>query len=219
MAAVDYGPPLPPRAYFTSYERTPVGSTNTLWAFALSATPTVFTPIWAKQLGNIDSSPVLRGGRVLVGSPQGGGTIHSFEALLGGDERTFVHNDGQVRGFVFPDRASLTGDMYFATDGFVWGLTETAGALAQKFSGPISLPGGAKPSPVLFVPGSHYLYVGGSDGKLYEINTLQASPVPKPVTLGNGLAVVGAPSLDRIYNLVHVGTEAGIFYAVQVPLP
>jgi hypothetical protein len=91
--------------------------------------------------------------------------------------------------------------------------------MTNKFTGPISLPGGAKPSPVLFVPGSHYVYVGGSDGNLYEIDTLQASPVPKPVMLGNGLAVVGAPSLDRINNLVHVGTEAGIFYAVQIPLP
>ena len=27
MAAVDYGPPAPPRVYFTNYERTPVGST------------------------------------------------------------------------------------------------------------------------------------------------------------------------------------------------
>lgn len=220
MAALDY-PASPPRAYFTSYERLPIGSTNTLWAFGLSATatPTVFNPIWAKQLGNIDSSPVVRGGRVLVGSPQGGGTIHSFEALLGGGERTFIHGNGQVKGFVFPDRLSPTGDIYFATDDFVWGLTEIGSLLDHKFTGPIALPGGARPSAVLFVPASHYLYVGGSDGKLYELDTLMATPVPKPVTLGNGLAVVGAPSLDRAYNLVHVGTEAGIFYAVQVPLP
>ncbi len=216
MAAVDYGPPAPPRAYFTSYAG---GSPNSLWAFELAAAAPVFNPIWAKALGNLDSSPVLRGGRVLVGSPLNGGTIHSFEALLGGDERTFVHNDGQVRGFVFPDRASASGDFYFATDDFVWGVTEIAGALASKFTGPISLPAGAKPSAVLFVPGSHYLYVGGSDGRLYELDTLQATPVPKPVTLGDGLSVVGAPSLDREHGLVHVGTEAGIFYAVSVPLP
>jgi hypothetical protein len=43
----------------------------------------------------------------------------------------------------------------------------------------------------------------------------------KPVPLGDGKAVVGAPSLDRGFepNLVHVGTEAGVFYAVSVPLP
>jgi hypothetical protein len=43
--------------------------------------------------------------------------------------------------------------------------------------------------------------------------------VPKPLTLGDGLAVVGAPSLDNANSLIHVGTEAGIFCAVQGPLP
>ena len=71
---------------------------------------------------------------------------------------------------------------------------------------------------MLFVPGSHYVYVGGTDGKLYELDVLGA-PGIKSVTLGNGLAAVGAPSLDRVYNLIHVGSEAGIFYAVQIPLP
>ena len=217
MAAVDYGPPLPPRVYFTSYTRV---STNTLWCFQLSSAAPVFSLLWARPLGNIDSSPVLRNGRVYVGSPAGGGTVYSIDALTGasGLDRTFVHGNGQVKGFVFPDRAS--NDIYFATDDFVWGVTDTGAAtMPNKFAGPISLPGGAKPSPVLFVPGSHYVYVGGSDGKLHEIDVLPAVPVLKQVTLGNGLAVVGAPSLDRVYSLVHVGTEAGIFYAVQVPLP
>ena len=206
---------------FRSYERVPIGSTITLRCFELNATPPVFNLLWARALGNIDSSPVLRGGHVYVGGPLGGGTLYAIDALDGGNaalDHTFVHNNGQVRGFVFPDRAS--NDIYFATDNFVWGVTDTGAAtMPNKFTGPISLPGGAKPSPVLFVPGSHYVYVGGSDGKLYELDTLQATPVPKPVTLGDGLAVVGAPSYDRVYNLVHVGTEAGIFYAVQVPLP
>ncbi len=50
---------------------------------------------------------------------------------------------------------------------------------------------------------------------------MAGAPVVKPVPLGDGLSVVGAPSLDRGFspNLVHVGTEAGVFYAVSVPLP
>jgi hypothetical protein len=73
---------------------------------------------------------------------------------------------------------------------------------------------------VLFVPASHYLYVGGSDGSLYEIDVAVAgAPTVKSVVLGDGSAVVGAPSLDRDNSLVHVGTEAGVFYAVSVPLP
>ncbi len=71
-------------------------------------------------------------------------------------------------------------------------------------------------SPVLFIPGSHYVYVGGSDGKLYELDTL--GPSWRSVTLGDGSAAVGAPSLDWPNDLIHVGTEAGVFYAVEIPL-
>jgi hypothetical protein len=222
MAAVDYGPPLPPRVYFTSYERVPVGSTITLRCYDLAAIAPVFNLRWGRALGNIDSSPVLRGGRVYVGSPNGGGTLYSIDALDGGNtllDRSFVHGDGQVRGFVFPDRDS--GDLYFATTNSVWAVTDTGATIVNKFAGPISLPGGAKPSPVLFARGTGKVYVGGSDGKLYQVDVSGGAPVVTSVTLGNGLAVVGAPSLDIGFtpNLVHVGTEAGIFYAVQVPLP
>jgi hypothetical protein len=154
-----------------------------------------------------------------VGSAAGGGTIWSVDAATGAADRSFVHADGQVKGFVFPDRNS--DDVYFATDNRVWGFTDTAAlGLQEKYPGGISLGTSAKPSPVLFVPGSHYLYVGGSDGRLYEIDVAGA-PVVKSVTLGDGLSVVGAPSLDRGFtpNLVHVGTEAGVFYAVEAPLP
>ena len=83
----------------------------------------------------------------------------------------------------------------------------------------ISLGGGVTPSAVLLIPGSHYLYVGGSDGQLYEVDVLGPAPSLKSEPLGDGLATVGAPSLDWTYDLIHVGTEAGIFYAVEVPLP
>ena len=77
--------------------------------------------------------------------------------------------------------------------------------------------GGVTPSAVLFIPGDHYVYVGGSDGQLYEIDVLVGAPTPVPTPLGGGSATVGAPSFDWFYNLIHVGTEAGIFYAVGGP--
>ena len=33
-----------------------------------------------------------------------------------------------------------------------------------------------------------------------------------------GTAIVGAPSLDTVHNLVYVGTDAGIVYALSLPL-
>jgi uncharacterized repeat protein (TIGR01451 family) len=220
MAAAVYD--SPPRVYFTSHAKAG-GSPGNLWCLQLTGAPAVFTGCtgWLHRadLGDIDSSPVIRGGRIYVGGSAGGGTVYSIDAATGNPtlDRSFVHGDGQVKGFVFPDRNS--DDVYFATDNFVWGVSDGA-TMLDNLGGGVSLGAGVHPSPVLFVPGSHYVYVGGSDGQLYEIDVAGA-PIVKPVPLGDGLSVVGAPSLDRGFSpsLVHVGTEAGVFYAVQVPLP
>jgi hypothetical protein len=213
MATVDYL--QPPHVYFTSHARAAGGPT--LWCQELTATPAVFAscPGWTHAaLGDIDCSPVVRGGRVYVGSGSGGGTVYSVDAATGAADRSFLHGDGQVKGFVFPDRGSDSN--YFATDNRVWSFSDTTSGLSENFPpGGISLDG-ARPSAVLFVPGSHYLYVGASNGRLYEIDTATGTYTWEQ--LGDGKAVVGAPSLDRETSLVHVGTEAGVFYAVSVPL-
>jgi hypothetical protein len=213
MATVDYANR---RVYFTSHEH-PSGSVGTLWCLRLGPPGPVFTLLWQRPLGDISSSPVLRGDRVYLGSALGGGTVYSIEAATGNPlfDRTFVHGDGPVKDFVWPDWSSL--DLYFATDTLVWGISDTgAPSMPPKFPA-ISLAGGVTPSSVLFVPGNHYVYVGGSDGRLHEVDVL--GPGLKSEVLGDGLALVGAPSLDWANSLVHVGTEAGIFYAVEVPLP
>jgi len=205
------------RFYFASHDR----GGGSLWCLDLSGPPLpLMVKRWSRALGDIDSSPVLSGGAVYVGSTIGGGTLYAVEAVdgLAVNDRTFLHNDGQVKGFVFPDRPS--GDLYFATDNYVWALNDNGSTIGNKFAGPIVLPAGAKPtSAVLFVPGDHYVYVGADDGKLYEIDVSGAAPVIKGQALGDGLATVGSPSLDWPNALIHVGTEAGIFYAIAYPFP
>jgi outer membrane protein assembly factor BamB len=216
MPALDYA--NPPHVYFASHAN-PTGSARTLWCLELTATLYTSCAGWTTtpSLGDIDGSPVIRGSQIYVGS--GNGTVYSVAAATGLPDRSFFHGDGQVKGFVFPDRSS--DNIYFATDNRVWALSDTASGLTEDFPpGGLTLGAGARPSAVLFVPASHYVYVGGSDGSLYEIDVAVAgAPTVKSVVLGDGSAVVGAPSLDRDNSLVHVGTEAGVFYAVSVPLP
>jgi PQQ-like domain len=219
MASVDY---VAKRAYFASRRRS-ASSTKTLWCLRLDEAPNpVLSLAWARNdLGDIDSSPVLRGGRVYVGSAAAGGTVYSIDAAAGDTDslsRSFNHADGQVKGFIFPDRKSAGGEIYFSTDNLVWVVQDDGSTLTPKYPG-ISLGVGVTPSPVLHVPGSGRLYVGGSDGRLYEIDVSGATPVVKPELLGDGTSTVGAPSYDKDNQLVHVGSAAGIFYAVQVPLP
>jgi outer membrane protein assembly factor BamB len=207
-AAVDYANR---KVYFASRRRGG-GSSNALWC--LNLTPAGLTFEWALDLGDdVDGSPVLRGDRVYVGTTSG--KVIGVDAADGGNRWTFDTADGAIKGFVFPDRSGTS--LYVSTNGRVWGLTD--GASIPNWP-PVAIPG---PSIVLFARNTTFVYAGGSDGRLHEINLLGATPVVPPtvrsVVLGDGLAGVGAPSLDVTHSLIYVGSEAGIVYAVAMPFP
>jgi len=211
MAAVAY----PDRVYFAS--RTFGAGTRSLWCLAL--TP-AFGPCaaWSSvPAGEVETSPVLRGGRIYLGDTSG--VMRAFRESDGAQEWSFATLDGGVKGFVFPDRAS--GDLFFSTTSKVWSVNHVSGPGAKLWEA--SLSGGALPSIALFAPGTKKVYVGGSDGYLYELDFTSASlsmpPTEKRIKLGDGMALVGAPSLDRGFDLIYVGSEAGVVYAVAIPLP
>jgi hypothetical protein len=212
MASVDYAAG---RVYFASMVDGS-GTSSSLWALDLGGGP-VFSLAWERALGSLTASPVLMNGRLFIDGPALGGTVYSIDAASGdlGLDRSLNLADGPIKGFLFPDRAES--DLWGAADTAVWALHDDGASFTLKYGFGISLGGGVVPtSPVLVVPGSHYVYVGGSDGHLYEIDTL--GPSLRSVALGDAQAAVGAPSLDWQNDLVHVGTEAGIFYAVEIPL-
>jgi hypothetical protein len=92
-----------------------------------------------------------------------------------------------------------------------------------------------EPSLVLHWPQTDLLFVGGKNGKLYQLDFSGGapsdtcpSPTCKVVDLGDGLDHIGAPSLDigveppdvaADKKMLHVGSESGVLYAVEVPLP
>jgi outer membrane protein assembly factor BamB len=166
----------------------------------------------SEVLGNISGSPVLRNGRVYVGTDAG--EVVSIDANAGGGVNAQPLGDGPVRGFVFPDRGS--NDVYVSTDSKVWRLTDTGTSWTIQWSGGVSVP---SPSPPLLRPGSTHVYVGGSDGKLYQIAVATGAVRSLALDYDPGGFVVGAPSYDTGFDLVLVGSVRGVFYAVQVPLP
>jgi outer membrane protein assembly factor BamB len=199
------------RVYFASRRR--AAGTSTLWC--LDYLPGGATLRWRKALGDIDGSPVLRSGVVYVGD--NAGVVHAFRADDGTPIWSFpTGTDGPVKGFIFPDRSS--GDLYFTTNTKVWGLK---GDGTRKWTEVTTIPG---PSITLHQNGTGFVYVGSTNGRLYQIDDSSAGfPGPPPgvksVPLGDGTASVGSPTLDVFNNLIYVGTEAGIVYAVEVPLP
>jgi hypothetical protein len=105
----------------------------------------------------------------------------------------------------------------------VWGLQDDGLSASQKWAALTSVP---SPSTPVHPAGTTLLYVGGGDGKLYEIDYASAGfPSPPPVVtfvaLGDPLApaAVGAPTYDAALGVVYVGTVAGIVYAILPPLP
>ena len=60
------------------------------------------------------------------------------------------------------------------------------------------------------------MLVGAGDGKLYQIDVTDQSLVS--VTLGDGVGAVGAPTFDGLNDVIYVGTDQGIIYAVEYPL-
>ena len=199
------------RVYFASHDE---GSGHSLWCLQITATGTTATCTgWTHpDLGDIEVGVTRRNGRLYVGNTTG--TIYAIDENTGAPIWSFDTGDGSPKGLLFPDR--LSDKVYFATNTKVWALDDTGTPAWPE----VAIPG---PSPALFTPGSRYLIVGGNDGRLYQLDVAAANPTTPPtvtsVTVGDGTAALGAPTLDTTYNLVYVGSDAGIVYAVQLPLP
>jgi outer membrane protein assembly factor BamB len=217
-ASVDYPGK---RVYFASRKKVP-GSNGTLWCLTLTGAGLggLCPGAWPVDVGDIDGSPVLRNGVIYVGNNVG--LVHAVKAdgtlAWAGPFNT---GDGPVKGFLFPDRNGSA--LYFATTKNVWGIVDAGASASLAWSTQLA-PGATPPLPSIVVwnPGSTLIHVGGSDGNLYQID-FSITPLPPTAitsaTLGDGLAVVGAPTLDRLTGIVYVGSDEGVIYAVQTPLP
>ncbi len=209
--AIDYATR---RLYFAAWSR---AGGDTLFCLQIDAGPAL-AHVWSRNLGNISGSPVVRGGRLYVGTVAG--VVYSLDAMTGGDDHTLVTADGAVKGFLFPDRRN--DDVLFATDTKVWSLSDGAASLSVNWTFTL---GGFNPSVVLYWPGTSFVYVGSRNGELYELDfsaaTLATPPTFKLQVLGGGLGQVGAPSLDVAVapQLLLVGSEPGVVYGVEVPFP
>ncbi len=205
-ATVDYATR---RIYFASRSRVG-GSPDTLWC--LGFTNAGFTKIWSKPYGDIDGAPVLLGGRLYVGNNSG--VVHAVDPADGSEIWHFATGDGAVKGFVTPEyTASTPRKLYFSTTGTVWALTDN-GASASVLWSTGAIPG---PSIPLAPFGESVLYVGSTDGRLYQLNSATGN-IDTSVTLGDGTAAVGSPAMDHINHVAYVGSESGAVYGVQLPL-
>jgi outer membrane protein assembly factor BamB len=211
MAVVDYATN---KVYFGTN-----GSAFTLWGLDMgpSGAPDLkllTTPAWnPKPLGasgGTTGSPVMRNGQLYMGTDNGANSqVHSLRAS-DGLLYSYTHGDGQVKGFVWPDRRDTR--LYFSTVNKVHGVFDSGSSLAPIWA-PISV---VSPSIPLQKPGTDHLWVGDGQGRLIQIEVLTGT-VTNSIPLDTGTVQIGAPSLDNPNNLLIVGSDKGVIYAVSVP--
>lgn len=210
MATVDY---TTNRVFFGT-----AGSAFTLWSLDLGPggapdlklTSVAWNPKPLGITGGTTGSPVARNGRLYIGTDSGAASaIHSLR-ISDGNLYSYTHGDGQVKGFVWPDRRDDR--LYFSTVNQVQGVRDNGTAITSLWS-PITV---QSPSIPLQKPGSDYLYVGDGQGRLLEIDIVTGTVI-MPLQLDTGSVQIGAPSLDGANDLLHVGSDKGVIYAVHVP--
>jgi hypothetical protein len=207
MPSVDYANR---RVYFASWRGAALG---TVWCLELGPASDALKLDWQYNGAfDVNGSAVLHNGRVLVGDSNG--SVISLSAT-GPPAFSLPLGDGEPKGFLFPDRRS--NDFYVATNGKVWAVTDTGSGLnTSKWPTQPSL---VAPSIVLHHPGTDDIYVGvrdyGGNASIVKIDAATGA-VAGAATLETASVTIGPPALDLGYGMLHVGSVAGILYAVEL---
>lgn len=215
--SVDY---VNKRVYFATRKRLG-GSQQTVWCVTFTSSAFAPCPSFAPStsIGDVDGAVIPYGGYLYVGD--NAGIVWILDSLTGATKGSFATNDGAVKGFIFPDFLATPKRLYCSTNGKVWAFTWDGTTMASVWTGGTGGVAIASPSIPTFDGTS--ILVGSNDGRLHQITNLTATaPTHTSMPLGAGTAgtVVGSPTLDyAVPNLLYVGTDSGLVYAVQYPIP
>ncbi|MCD4749527.1 MAG: S8 family serine peptidase [Thermoanaerobaculales bacterium] len=204
-ATVDYATN---RLYFASRENPSVNE-NTLWC--IEFTNLGASLLWAKPYGDIDSAPVLFDGVLYVGT--NAGLVMAVNPEDGEKIWTYVTIDGSVKGFVDFEFTGLPRRLFFATTTSVWSLTDHGSSVSFGWQET----GVGGPSIPLTLADQGVMFVGSTDGRLYQLNTITGIPEASRL-LGAENVTVGSPGYDWLNSMAYVGAEDGSVYAVTLPL-
>ena len=225
QATVDY---VNRRVYFASVAfGAGLGETDTVWCLDL----TDGSLVWAVSIPDVTGSPIVRNGRLYVGSYDGGpggAQIHALDAATGDPvwgAATFDTGDGEgpVKLYVGADRLSPSGRLLFSTQNKIFALNDQPGSTAPPGVSDVVWVRNAladaspipDPSTPAYLGGGPSLWVGSSDGHLYRLD-YETGLTQEAIPLGEADAAVGSPTLDIREGFLYAGTEAGVVYAVQM---
>jgi len=205
------------RIYFTTRKKAG-GSQQTVWCVGFSATAFTACPGFAPStaIGDVDGSVIPWKGNLYVGTT----TARSGSSTRIPGRRRRASRPGRAdKGLPLP---SLCGESHEAL------LLDELEGLGLHLGRNDSRLGveerdGWRRHRVPSIPtfDGTSVFVGSSDGKLHQLTNLATDPpTHTSLVLGAGTVAVGSPTLDyAVPNLLYVGTDAGLVYAVQHPVP
>ena len=155
----------------------------------------------------IDSSPAVANGRVIVGASNG--NVLALNSTTG--EKLWMYETGAGSNSIWSSPAIDSGRVYIGARDFnLYCLNETNGALLWKY-----LTGGEVDSSPLVANGR--VYFGSFDGNLYCLNSNDGSRIWKFTTEGDDFGNVGSiySSPAIMDNVVFFGSYDSRLYAVD----
>jgi uncharacterized delta-60 repeat protein len=209
-ASVDYAAR---HLYFTSAQGT---SGNTTWCLEYLMNPP--QKCWGSfgldptGGSDVEASPILFQGSLFVAENSPSGALYAVDPNDGSDMMLLSLLDGGAKGFVFP---------HFGTTN-VFASTSTRTLSVNGSSGLVNWAGScvATPSTPTAVPGTDFVFVGSSEGKLFQLSASGGAGCPSPPSACVGdcsSTIVGAPAFDVLKSMLYVGTDEGKIYGVRPP--
>lgn len=211
VGAICGGPAVVPSTntvYFTSMLASGGGS---LWA----VNTTDGTLRWSADIGNSDYSVSMNSTGTVVYAANNQGTLYAYNASTGALKWSIALDSGYD---VLGAPAFAAGKLYVATAyDRVWCIIDNGAAASVNTAwgggnGYVAIATPSQPVPIV----NYYnaVYVGSSDGKLYELSMTNGS-VNGYRDLG--ATTIGDPTVDPSKERIYVGTSDGRVHAFTVP--
>ncbi|MBI2218851.1 MAG: PQQ-binding-like beta-propeller repeat protein [Candidatus Rokubacteria bacterium] len=119
-----------------------------------------------------------------------------------------------IVGYIWEDLYD-PGTLYFTTqDGYVRAIRDNGASATELWRTATAIPSASSP---VVDEDRGTLWVGGSGGRLVEIDT--ASGAMTTAFPGEAAETLGDPTVDFVGGRVYVGSSAGRLHAVPIPLP
>jgi ELWxxDGT repeat protein len=206
--------PTTSRLYFGSRQKTGSPPENQSTAWCVHFTGSGATTLWSVNLGDIDGAPIIRNGRLYIGTNTG--VLYALNPENGAAlwSTPYSGANGGIKVFPWTDTTVTPTAIYFSSDSQIHGVRDDGATPTPLTWSPVSVP---NPSSLVVLGNSIYLGSTLNNGSLVQIN--KTTGALSSLTLGDPTVAktVGTPSYDSANNLIIVGTDQGVIYAVSVP--